>query len=112
MLPSTSGVLLHWGQSLTGEGPDCGMLLNWAGDDSVLEWQKYGTKDSAKEAMSWVRLTLMYPSARRYFAAGCPPCQDRVCRERKQRGLGEVADVSALRRAGRKIKGHCNSGEK
>lgn len=37
MLPNTSDVPLHWGQSLTGEGPECRMFLNWAEDDSVLE---------------------------------------------------------------------------
>lgn len=54
--------------------------------------------------MRWLQLTVMYPSARRYFAAGYPACQDWVCRERKQHGLGEVADVSILRRPGRKEK--------
>lgn len=72
----------------------------------------YGTKHSAKEAMSWAQFTLMYPSAGRYFAAEHTHCQDGVCRERKQQSLGEVADVSTLRRLGRKKKGHCNSGEK
>lgn len=54
--------------------------------------------------MSWVQFTLMFPGARRYFAAGYPRCQDWVCRERKQQALGEVADVSTLRRPGRKEK--------
>lgn len=92
------------GQSLTGEGPECRMILNRAEDGSVLECQKYGTKDTAKEAMSWVQLTVTYPSAGRYFTAGYPRCWVRVCGERKQQGLGEVADVSTLTRLGRKEK--------